>query len=156
MIHIDNLQGLLNSENKNSSIIELDNFIGEACNYGENMNVLTEPQKMFYINQNLEREINNGGFNQYFSNSAGKYAHETISSLEAIGAIHTAGILQKAIDQFPEKKVPKDRRERMEMVEEIEDDVNDIWEDLDREFYKYTDNLNSLNLEYIKKNKEFF
>jgi hypothetical protein len=156
MTKIPNLDSLLNSDNTNHSIIELDNFIGELCNYGDDMSELTEPQKLFYLNQNLEREVNNGGFNQYFINSSGDYAHETIPSLKEIRAYITADILQKAIDQFPDKKVPKERNKRMEIVEQIEDIANEVWEELDQKFFEYEDDLNELNIEYVKKHKDFF
>jgi len=156
MTKIPNLDTLLNSEDTNRSIIELDNFIGELCDYGDDYGKLTDHQKLFYLNQNLEREINNGGFNQYFINSSGDNAHETILSLKAIGADKTADILQKAIDQFPEKRVPKDRDERTEIVEKIEEVADEVWEELDQAFFNYEDDLNSLNIEFIKKNKDFF
>ena len=156
MTHIDNLEELLNSDDTNNSIIDLDTFIGDLCDYGNDMDVLTEPQKIFYLNQNLEREINNGGFNQYFINSSGDYTHETIHSLKSIGANHTADILQKAIDQFSDKKVPKDRDDRIEIVEDIEETSNEVWEELDQKFFEYVDDLNTLNMEYIRRNKEYF
>ncbi len=156
MIKIPNLDDLLNSEDTNGSIIELDNFIGELCDYGDDFSKLTDQQKLFYLNQNLEREINNGGFNQYFCNSSGDNAHETILSLKTIGADKTASILQKAIDQFPNKTVPKDREERTEIVEQIEEAADEIWNELDQKFYEYEDDLNTLNIEYIKKHKDFF
>jgi len=156
MTKIPNLDILLNSEDTNRSIIELDNFIGELCDYGDDFSKLTDQQKLFYLNQNLEREINNGGFNQYFINSSGDNAHETILSLKAIGADKTADILQKAIDQFPNKTVPKDRDKRTEIVEQIEEVANEVWNDLDQKFYQYEDNLNTLNIEYIKKHTDFF
>jgi Domain of unknown function (DUF4375) len=156
MTKIPNLDTLLNSEDTNRSIIELDNFIGELCDYGDDFNKLTDQQKLFYLNQNLEREINNGGFNQYFINSSGDNAHDTILSLKAIGADKTADILQKAIDQFPNKTVPKDRDKRTEIVEQIEEVANEVWNDLDQKFYQYEDNLNTLNIEYIKKHTDFF
>ena len=156
MTKIQNLDGLLTSDDSNGSIIELDNFIGELCDYGDELDKLTEPQKLFYINQNLEREVNNGGFNQYFINSSGNYAHETILSLKAIGADKTASILQQAIDQFPNKTVPKDRDERTEIVEQIEEVADEVWDELDQKFYKYEDDLNTLNIEYVKKHKDFF
>ena len=56
------LEKLLSSDDINGSIIELDNYIGDLCSYGDEMNKLTEQQKQFYYNQCLEREINNGGF----------------------------------------------------------------------------------------------
>jgi hypothetical protein len=156
MARIKDLDKLLNSKNVNGSIIELDNFIGKECNYGDELGKLTEPQKLFYLNQNLEREVNNGGFNQYFLNSSGNYAHETILSLAAIGATKTAKILGRAIDQFPGKNVPNDRNERNVILEQIEDEANKVWNELDKEFFEYEDDLNTLNIEYVKVNKQFF
>jgi hypothetical protein len=155
MTKISNLDSLLSAGDTNS-IIELDSFIAELCDYGDDYSKLTKPQKLFYFNQNLEREINNGGFNQYFFNSSGDNAHETVISLKAIGADKTADILQKAIDQFPDKKVPKDRDERNVILEQIEETSNDVWDGLDQEFYQYQDDLNTLNIEYVKRHKEFF
>lgn len=103
-----------------------------------------------------EREVNNGGFNQYFINSSGEFAHQTIQSLKRIGANTTADILQKAIDQFPDKKVPQDRDERNELVEQIEATANEVWNELDQQFFQYTDDLNTLNLHYVKQHKAFF
>jgi len=146
MTRIDNLETVLSSDDINGSIVELDNFIGDLCSYGDDMDKLTEPQKQFYYNQCLEREINNGGFNQYFINSSGDFSHKTIQSLIVIGANTTADILQKAIDQFPDKKVPQDRDERIELVEQIEETANEFWEKLDQKFFEYADDLNTLNL----------
>ena len=86
------LDKLLASDDINSSIIELDNYIGDLCSYGDEMDKLTEQQKQFYYNQCLEREINNGGFNQYFRNSSGDFSQKTIQSLRTIGANKTADI----------------------------------------------------------------
>jgi hypothetical protein len=156
MKRIANLDRLLTADNVNGSVIELDNFICEACSWGDDMDTLTDSQRNFYYNQNLEREINNGGFNQYFINSSGDFAHETINSLKTIGANHTADILQSAIDQFPDKKVPSDRDERIDVVRQIEVTANEKWEELDQKFFEYKDNLNSLNIEYVKKHRDEF
>ena len=150
------IDALVSSPDTNNAIIEIDNYICKHCSWGDTLDQLTEPQKNFYFNQNLEREINNGGFNQYFYNSSGDFAHETITSLRAIGAGKTAGILQKAIDQFPGSVVPKDRVKRQEVLEKIEDKANEVWEQLDQAFYKYEDNLNDLNIEYVKQNRTSF
>ena len=150
------LEELLKSENKNNSVIELDNYIGELCSYGEELDKLSEQQKQFYFNQCLEREVNNGGFNQYFSNSSGDYAHLTVQSLKTIGANKTAKILKEAIDQFPDQAVPKERTKRQQVLETIEDKANPFWDKLDQKFYKYEDDLNKLNMEFVKNNKENF
>ncbi len=151
-----NLDKLLVSDNLNNSIIEIDNYVEELCEYGERLEKLTEAQKTFYYNQCLEREVNNGGFNQYFYNSSGDYSHETIEALKAIGANRTSSILQKAISQFPNKLAPKDRDERIALLQQIENFANEKWDELDKEFYKYEDNLNELNIEFIKRNKNDF
>jgi len=150
------LERLLNSGNKNNSIIEIDNFIGNLCGWGESLENITEPQKNFFFIQNLEREVNMGGFRQYFGNSSGDFSHETIESLKVIGAEKTAAKLQKAIDQFPNKTVPKDRIKRQHIIENIEEKTKEIWDDLDQKFFVYEDDLNTLNIEYIRQNKEKF
>ena len=152
MAKIPNLDDLLNSEDTNRSVIELDEFIS-GLPKGEQM---TEPQKLFNYNQDLEREVNNGGFSQFFLNTSGDNAHETVLSLKAISADKTADILQKAIDQFPEKTVPKDRDKRTRIVNEIEETAEEVWNDLDQKFFKYEDDLNALNIEYVRNHKEFF
>jgi hypothetical protein len=151
-----NLEKLLSSDDINRIIIELDNYIGDLCSYGDEMDKLTEPQKQFYYNQCLEREINNGGFNQYFFNSSGKFTHLTVQSLLTINARVTADILQKAIDQFPGKKVPQNRSERQEILEQIQDLSNPVWEELDQKFFAYEDDLNKLNIVFVRQNKDKF
>jgi hypothetical protein len=125
---------LLQSEDINKSIIEIDNYVCELCNWGENLEKLSEPQKIFYFNQMLEREVNNGGFDLYFTNSSGQYSQETVESLKSIGAKKTADILLRAID----------------------DNSEETLQQLDNDFFQYQDDLNTLNIEYIRKNKSEF
>jgi len=153
MIDIDEL---LTAENENNSIIALDDYICGLCIYGDDLSHLSEAQRNFYYIQELEREVNNGGFNQYFFNSAGDYAHETIIALNAIGANRTATILQQAIDEFPDQSVPKYRSERQHILVQIEVQSDPVWEELDQQFFNYEDNLNSLNIQYIKANRNSF
>jgi len=156
MSSISNLDYLLSLENVNESIIALDNAISEFCDYGNRLEKLTGPQKTFFYNQSLERELNNGGFEQYFRNSSGSYAHDTVNSLQLIGAHKTAEILKLAIDQFPECRVPIDRSNRVSLVEMMEGKMSKAWDELDAQFYKYEDDLNSLNLDYVKQNRMSF
>ena len=149
---IDSL--LLNDTDK--LILELDTYLCELSSYGETLEKLSEPQKTFYFNQYLEKEINNGGFNQYFYNSSGDFAHQTIISLRQINAIKTADILQLAINQFPNSVVPEDRSERQEILEKIKEKADEAWEQLDKRFLEYKDNLYDLNIDFIKQNRSSF
>ena len=146
---------LLTSENVNDSIIELNSYITKLCNYGENINVLNEQQKIFYLNQLFESEVNHGGFEYFFYNKSGNFTHEIIETLNEIGATKTSSILLSAIKLFPDKTVPTDIDERQNIIEEIEDDVNS-WDEQYQQFLEYEDNLNNLNLEYIRQNKSAF
>jgi hypothetical protein len=156
MSRIKNLESLITAKDLNASIIKLDDFIAEVCAYGDELENLSEPQKYFYFNQNLEREVNNGGFHQFFVNSSGNFAMETILSLKIVGAFHTVSILQMAIDQFPQGNVPNDEMERRELIEKIEGKASDEWNTLDKKFFEYQDNLNQLNMNYVRENSSFF
>ena len=149
---IDNL--LLSDTDK--LIMDLDTYLCELSSYGDELEKLTEPQKTFYFNQYLEKEINNGGFSQYFYNSSGDFAHQTIISLRQINANRTSDILLLAIEQFPNSIVPKDRAERQEILEKIEEKAEEVWEQLDKRFFEYEDNLYDLNIDFIKQNRSSF
>lgn len=156
MYRFETLEQLLGSEDDDFILSSLDEFICTPCQYGEDIDKLNEAQKLFFFNQNVERELNNGGFNQYFWNSSGDFANETIASLKAIGAEKTAALLQQAMDQFPDRKVPTNRDERNELQEQIQEQADDVWNELDEKFYLYEENLNELNLAFIKMNKDSF
>jgi hypothetical protein len=147
-----NIDALLASPG-NESIIELDNYICKLCSWGEQLERLSEPQKVFYFNQEFEREINSGGFEAFFYNSYGTYAHETLLTLETIGANQFAEILREAIKVFPNGRVPKDLHERHGLICSLPDDA---WGHYDKLFYAYPESLNELNLEYIRKHKSSF
>ena len=149
---IDNL--LFNNTDK--LIIDLDAYLCELSSYGESLEKLTDPQKTFYFNQYLEKQVNNGGFSQYFYNSSGDFSHQTIISLKKINANKTADILQLAIDQFPNSIVPEDREERKRILEAIEEKAEETWEKLDKIFFEYQDNLYELNIDFIKQNRNSF
>jgi Domain of unknown function (DUF4375) len=151
-----NLDSLLLTKDTTNIMIALDNSITSLCEFGDSLNRLTEPQKNFFYIQNLEREVNNGGFNQYFFNSDGDYAHETLIALNAIGANHALIIMQTAINEFPNHIVPKDRNKRQEVLKEIEKKASKTWDKLDSTFYTYPDDIDALNINYIKSNRKDF
>ena len=150
------IDGLLSGSDEERAIMEIDEYIGERCGWGDSMDRLTGPQRNFFYNQNLERELNNGGFSQFFMNASGSFAQETLIALDAIGAGKTAEILRMAMGKFPDASVPKDRAERRRVVEAIEEGEDDAWEQLDKLFYLYEDDLNGLNLDYIRRHRDAF
>jgi hypothetical protein len=141
---------------KNQFLIAMNGWLCRKCNYGEDIEKLSDVEKVFYFNTQLESEVNNGGFSQYFFNSSGDFANETVNSLSAIGAVQTASIYKKALLALG-SELPKDRDEREELLDKIlTDSVGELLSEYDAEFYKCADNLEELNYQYIINNKEQF
>lgn len=90
----------------------------------------------------LEMEINNGGFNQYFINS-GQNCYETLKLLKQNGKDETARLLESAINLINPNHMPENdftEKLRKRKVEELyNDEINAELYKLDIEFYKYKD-----------------
>jgi hypothetical protein len=90
-------------------------------------------------------EIQNGGLHQFFSNDAGKYAHEALDGLRQIGAMKSASILERAISIFPEHRVPKDRAERDHVLDSLPDELQwDLLSTLSSEYYTNREDIAGL------------
>jgi len=140
-----------NNKNINDFIIAMDDWVGEKCDYGKKIELLSDAEKTFYYNQILEREVNNGGYSQFFFNDSGTYCYEILDSLCEIGATRTAEIHRKALEAFGDKN-PKSCEERQSTL----DDIDNVLSECDREFYQYQDDLNELNYQFVLKNKTQF
>ena len=152
MTEIDKALRLTDNTDKIIAIGELiDNKIGDS-NSLEN---LSDSEKtVLYVNI-LEREVNNGGFGQFFYNSSGQYAHEILGAYQKIEAYKTADIIKRAINLFPTLPVPKNWETRQDIVLEIDSDAG-LWNELDNEFYKYEDNISDLTIKFVEQNKVDF
>jgi len=95
----------------------------------------------------LEEEVNNGGFDQFFYNSAGDDTAEIIEALRVIGADSTAEVVERAAARFPGGTAPKDRFARQKVLLEISPNA-EAFEELDGEFYGYPDDLTDLVQRY--------
>lgn len=140
----------------NDFVIAMTEHLVKKTNYGDDMSLLSDAERIFYITQTLEMEVNNGGFSQFFYNSSGDFSNELVSAFTAIGADVTAAICQKAIAVFG-CEIPVDRSEREEMLDNLEgEEIDEILEECDDAFYDYEDNLNELNYRFVMKHKESF
>ncbi len=64
----------------------------------------------------FEAEVNNGGFSQFFLNSAGDHAEDTLAALRKVGAKKAAGFLAEAMALFPGGAPPRERAARERLV----------------------------------------
>jgi hypothetical protein len=95
----------------------------------------------------LEGEVNNGGFHQYFYNSAGDRTNETIQALEIIEAFAMADIVRRAAQKFPSGMPSKNRFARQDVLLKAYPNAG-AFRALDEEFYQYPDNLAALMTKY--------
>lgn len=131
-------------------------YLSEKCEYGEAMDRLSEPERVLYVAQVLEMEVNNGGFEQYFYNPSGNDAGEIVRAFEQIGAVNTARICERALSVF-ENGVPVDWDERQELLEKMEsDEILKIWDECSSAFCAYDEDLYELYFAYAMKNAVAF
>jgi len=150
------LEDIWKFEDETDLVIALDNYIAGKCSYGSKTELLSSPERIFFICQTLEREINNGGFSQFYFNSSGNFAAETPDALSEIGANRTSEIVRQANSLFV-KGLNKDRLQCEKMFNEfLTEETEEKLNSLDNDFYKYEDNLLKLNYDYVMKNKENF
>jgi hypothetical protein len=124
----------------------------EAVGFG----ALSEPEQTVYCLDALEREVNNGGFDQFFFNSSGDTALETVAALERLGAAHTAGLVRRALAVFHGGRPAADRGEREKQMEALPESARDTWSKLDEAFFEYRDNLAALERKYVTAHRAGF
>jgi hypothetical protein len=107
---------------------------------------ISDAERVFICVWQLEAEINNGGFAQYYTNSAGDLATDAPAALEAIGAVRTARIVRAANAVFPGGPSP-DRDVREDAFDGLADGV---FEELDDRFLAYEDDLSSMLYAYVQ------
>ena len=97
--------------------------------------------------EELEAEVNNGGFDQFFFNFAGNRTAETIEALKIIGAFKTSEIVTRAANKFPSGMPPTEWFERQNILEQVSPE-SDAFEHEDKAFYEYQDDLAKLLAAY--------
>jgi hypothetical protein len=98
--------------------------------------------------ETLEGEVNNGGFDQFFYNSAGDETAEIIQALETVGALKVAEIVKRAAGKFPGGMPPRDRFPRQDLLLAKVSPNAGAFADVDQEFYAYPDDLSGLLAKY--------
>ncbi len=153
-VKVKSLDEILKLENETDIVIEIGQKLWDKSKDGKDFESLNSIEKNILYIEMLEGQVNNGGFDQYFFNSSGEYAHETLIALKEMKAPQMAEILNRAIKVFPTLPIPKDTEQRRECMEDVPKNISETWSKLDDEFYKYPENLAGLVIEYVKVNKE--
>jgi len=113
-------------------------------------------QKVFSALWEVESEVNNGGFSQYFVNSSAESAHFVVDALNMIGAPKTADICKRAIVTAFPAGLPQSEEAIRSAAGDFPDEVLERLEPLDQEFYSYPHNLTDLLFAYVSAHPEEF
>lgn len=148
---------IISRDETDNIVCDLYDVICQKCENGDKINELNGIERAFYLCQTFEVEMNNGGMNQFYRNSYGNYANETVEALMEIGADLTALILDKGNSIFRNGVVPENLEERIFQIQDFDyEDVLWLFDELDKEFDDYNDQLDELSLSYVLGNKEAF
>ena len=149
------IDDVLAKEDGTQFAIALSDLVFPRCDR-DGFAALTPAEKVAYCVDALEREVNNGGFDQFFWNSSGDTAHQTHAALLEIGAREAAALVRDAIAAFPGAKVPPDRGQREKVLESLPEMAREKWGELDGRFYEYPDDLTTLMRRYVQAHRADF
>jgi hypothetical protein len=79
---------------------------------------LTQVDKRLLALGELREEVNNGGFHQYFFNSAGDLVADAMDAAEAAGATELASLIRRGLDLLNVKD-PADRAARQDALNDL-------------------------------------
>ena len=119
----------------------------KSFKHGES--TLSPTERMILAIEALEREVNNGGYDQFFRNSSVEYVLMVVASLEAIGCPNTANITQDAITALGLSPTPATTE--IEKVMAMVDESRDVTlSKCDSRYYASGEDIASVLFAYIK------
>jgi hypothetical protein len=116
----------------------------------------SDQQKVFSAVWELESQVNNGGFGQYFFNSDSDIIAHAPAALRAIGAQKCAALVERALRLVFPSDPPTEHNARLELLDALDDDGREELEAFDRAFFGYPDNLTDLLYRYVRQHAENF
>lgn len=115
----------------------------------DGVELLSEPERTVLAVEALEREVNNGGFYQFFMNSSKEQAPVIVDALERINCPKTAHVARQAIDQLGISGEPMPSAIDMAMGTFSDDSFSKF----DEEYFYAGEPIAERLFEYIKRNK---
>jgi hypothetical protein len=118
----------------------------------------SKARQAIYIAWQVDAEVNNGGFNQFYVNSSRLFANDMEDAYKAFGAYKYANLVHHAnkIYQKEKKKITQDQDGSADGFSKSYD--NNPLNELDDAFYalEKQENINGLKIAFIRKNKADF
>ena len=137
-------------------LIAMSKRLCAKCGEGERLSALSPEERTTYAVDAFQREVSNGGFEQYLCNSSGALAGELLDALRAVGAERVAEIYRPALAVYP-GGWPADEEERRALLDEaLTERVSDLVDQCDERFYECSDDLEQLLYHCIVQNRRSF
>lgn len=114
---------------------------------------LTAEEKVVLAIEALEREVNNGGYDQFFINSSKEHTPIVVDALNRIGCADAALLTRQAIDALGiEGQVTVEAIDRV--MDDDSDERDERLGECDERYYEVVGDLAGPLLEFIKRNKD--
>ncbi|HEV2135625.1 MAG TPA: DUF4375 domain-containing protein [Terracidiphilus sp.] len=142
-------------------------------------NNLSDEERIVLAIEGLEREVNNGGYSQFFINSSGQYAPIIVDALGRIGCPKVSALTRRAIEAIhPAAWTPGDIAAAVASYAEVErsrwvkdpgsilmkrspideqethDAITEALDQCDQMFYQASEVIGGQLVEFIKTNKD--
>ncbi len=115
-------------------------------------------RQAIYLIWNLESQVNNGGYDQFYFNSSGRFYKHVPDALKLVGANKFAGLTERAnkMHESENEEIAKHQANSTEGLGKSDDD-NPL-DEFDTAFYELykTEELEKIQVEFIRKNKAEF
>jgi hypothetical protein len=113
--------------------------------------------RALYLTAGVEEEVNNGGFNQYYWNSTGKFADQAVAAFEFFGAHQYAALMQEANRVHAAEAAQIEKFKEQGTLQAFSDSYKaSKLEPLDERFYKIEENLSALRVAKIRAEPALF
>ena len=145
---VDELIALEDTHRVDSLVLAFEEAIDAKRESGHS---LSEPESIILAVEAMEREVNNGGFSQFFYNSSVEYAPIIVDSLQKIGCPKTAELAGRAIACLGLKSLDPDIIE--ERMDPDDDQLEEELDAIDEIYYQAEEEISDLLFQYIKENK---
>ena len=123
----------------------------------EIVSALPEGARSIYATWWVEAEVHNGGFNQYFWNSAGQFAAIAAAGFRLIGAPDHARLMERAIVIRREDRGRLQKFRNRGTIKAFSDSYEDNpLNELDDEFFGLTVDLRTLRIHFIRAHPRLF
>lgn len=121
------------------------------------VDALSPGVRALYVTWLLEAEVNNGGFNQYFWNSAGQFAHLAPESLDFFGAMEHAALMREAISVRTAEAQTMSEFKRQGTLEAFSASYKHTkLNTLDEKFFQMKEKITPLRIAKIRSHPEMF